>query len=137
MPVTCLCVCNLSVYQGFVPSLTLNSLTPTHSCDENSCQDCLAPHSPGFPIVMRGASSFKDDKVTMVKPSISVIKRIFITRLIITGICLCKRDEWYPQRLLVGLLSKCKRIYEHVNVYSPRKLRKGQFLLLHIYSRCI
>lgn len=43
----------------------------------------------------------------MVKLAISVVKRFLITRLIITGLCLRKRDEWYPQRLLVGLVSKC------------------------------
>jgi len=32
----------------------------------------------------------------------------------------------------VGLVSKCKCIYEHVNVYSPSKLRKSQFPLPHI-----
>lgn len=72
----------------------------------------------------------------MAKPLVNIVKRFLITRLIITGICLCKRDEWYPQRLLVGLVSKCKCIYEHVNIYSPRKFRKDQFPLPQIYSSC-
>ena len=137
MSITCLFFCNLFMYQGFVFSMPLNSLGLTHLCDEKSCQDCLTHPLSSISNSTHRVSSFKDRKVMMAKPSISVVKRFLITRLIITGICLCKRDERYPQRLLVGLVSKCKCIYERVNVYSPRKLRKGQFPSPHIYSRSI